>query len=305
MLNPLHQLIAQVRQFLGLDLEKQRHNDRQNQAFKDLSLEAAKAEVNGITINYYHKFSGNPLVILLHGLTDSGIYWHRVIQALLDDYDLIIPDLRGHGYSSKPRAGYTYTDFSNDIIYLVQKLNIEKATIIGHSIGADIALLVAAKQSKRICRLILEDPPWEDPLPTQDTKQLEAANLLKELTGYASQSLEDLRLFYNNTVDNAHPIDADTWAQSQKLVSLSVVEWITSSPLSWESIIPNITCPVLLLTGDISKGSLVAERTSAKAKALSHMLNHEFIANAGHTIHRDQFDDFIRVCLKFLKSTDC
>ena len=66
---------------------------------------------NGISIHYYRTENtpatrSGPSLVLLHGITDSGQCWPRVVNALASEYDMILPDARGHGLSDKPSTGY-------------------------------------------------------------------------------------------------------------------------------------------------------------------------------------------------------
>src|SRR5262245_60062606 len=62
---------------------------------------------NGITIHYYRTGNGDkPALVLSHGASDSGLCWTRLTRALEADYDVIMPDARGHGLSDAPATGY-------------------------------------------------------------------------------------------------------------------------------------------------------------------------------------------------------
>lgn len=97
---------------------------------------------------------GEP-VIMLHGLTDSWHSFSRVLPELPPRYRVLVPDQRGHGDSDRPEAGYALEDFAADVLALMDELEIERAALVGHSMGSFVAQAVAAAAPERISRLVL------------------------------------------------------------------------------------------------------------------------------------------------------
>jgi len=95
---------------------------------------------NGIMLAYVDLGDRRgPPVVLIHGYTDSARDWFPLIPFLDQGSRLIIVDLRGHGRSSKPECCYSRTDFAYDIKLLLDELKIERADILGHSLGSIVA----------------------------------------------------------------------------------------------------------------------------------------------------------------------
>jgi N-formylmaleamate deformylase len=69
-------------------------------------------ETNGINIHYLRTGRAKPPLVLLHGLTGSGACWSPLARALEGEYDVVMPDARGHGDSSTPLDGYRYEDYA-------------------------------------------------------------------------------------------------------------------------------------------------------------------------------------------------
>lgn len=93
----------------------------------------------GITMSYVEMgdAEGKP-VILQHGMTDNSRVWSLTAPYLAKQgYHVYMPDLRGHGYSDKPDDGiYTISDYSQDLNAFMEAMNIEKADLVGHSLGS-------------------------------------------------------------------------------------------------------------------------------------------------------------------------
>lgn len=81
---------------------------------------------------------------------------------------VVLLDLRGHGGSSKPAAGYRLVDYAADVLAFVRQDRLERFTLAGHSLGALVGLLVAAELPERIASLLLEEPPLPFPLTPAD-----------------------------------------------------------------------------------------------------------------------------------------
>lgn len=107
-----------------------------------------KVQCNGHTICYLEQGQGEP-VILLHGYCGSSSYWEQVLS-YLHDYRVIVPDLRGHGRSDAPMGPYTIEQMADDVLLLMDDLKIEKATLLGHSLGGYITLSFVQRYSSRL-----------------------------------------------------------------------------------------------------------------------------------------------------------
>ena len=118
-------------------------------------------EVNGINLHYmtWGEFTQpERAVLLVHGLTASSRSWVTVGPALAEQgWYAIAPDLRGRGLSDKPPHGYGTPFHVNDLLALSNALNLPTVHVIGHSLGALIALFFAGVHPKRLGRLVLVD----------------------------------------------------------------------------------------------------------------------------------------------------
>ena len=96
-----------------------------------------------------------PPVVLIHGYTDNARDWVPLVPYLSPQFHLILVDIRGHGRSSKPECCYTRLDFAYDIKLLLDALGIERADIVGHSLGSIIAQTFAEFWPERTRRVVL------------------------------------------------------------------------------------------------------------------------------------------------------
>jgi pimeloyl-ACP methyl ester carboxylesterase len=115
-------------------------------------LQKPSFDSNGVKIHYVveGKEDGEP-VLLIHGFTVTQEMWKPVIKALAKDYKVIALDCRGHGGSEKPHDPEKYgLEMTKDAIRLLDHLKIDKAHVVGYSMGGGIALQLAARYPERL-----------------------------------------------------------------------------------------------------------------------------------------------------------
>lgn len=120
-------------------------------------------QVGDVNIHYVREGRG-PTVFLLHGWPEFWWTWHRVMPALAQDFDLVVPDLRGFGDSSKPTGGDTPVPNAEvhtaDILGLADALGIDRFAVVSHDVGAYIAQTIARTRPERLTRLFFMNAPY-------------------------------------------------------------------------------------------------------------------------------------------------
>ena len=123
---------------------------------------AGSIEVQKVTIHGHRrafvKMGSGPALLLLHGLGCDHTTWLPVIEQLAKKYTVIAPDLLGHGASDKPRADYSVGGYANGMRDLLTVLNIDKVTVVGHSLGGGVAMQFGYQFPERTERMVLVAP---------------------------------------------------------------------------------------------------------------------------------------------------
>ena len=96
-----------------------------------------------------------PAILLIHGIGDNSTTWSTVQSKLAQRFTVIAPDLLGHGKSDKPRADYSVAAYANGMRDLLSVLDIERVTVVGHSLGGGVAMQFAYQFPQLVDRLIL------------------------------------------------------------------------------------------------------------------------------------------------------
>jgi pimeloyl-ACP methyl ester carboxylesterase len=264
--------------------------------------------VDGARIHYTRTGGAKPALLLLHGAQATGLTWLRTAQALEATYDVVMPDFRGHGQSSRLGAGLSTDMLVSDTIALLQALGLERPFVVGHSMGADIAGRLAATNPTRavvlvdpalrnISAAIAMDPDAPPPWLVSIIKTIKTLGTQP----HAQRMLTGLRLL---------PPGAPIWAEAdyvsfidaQAQFDLALYRYASSMGYLFEepNLIAQIACPILLLTArpmmpgaDIEAGVAAFERSWRDGQRIH-------LADSGHFIPFDQFERFMEVLGRFL-----
>jgi len=114
-------------------------------------------EANGLRFHLIDWGGRGDWLVLLHGLASQAHIWDLVAPQLIDRFRVVAVDQRGHGLSDKPDGGYDFATVSSDLDAILSALKIDRAVLIGHSWGGNVAVQVAVDQPSRVSGLVLVD----------------------------------------------------------------------------------------------------------------------------------------------------
>jgi pimeloyl-ACP methyl ester carboxylesterase len=215
-----------------------------------------KTKVNDIKIYYETTGSGEPLV-LISGLGYPLWQWHKMVPALAEHFQVITFDNRGVGQTDKPAGPYTAQMLAADTAGLLDRLGLEKAVIMGHSMGGYIAQAMALDFPEKVSKLILCSTNFGGPRHVPVSP--EAFAILTDTTldpltrfrmglkvstapGWVDTNPDILKEWVEWRA--ANPMDPAAY-QAQVAVGLSLI----SEEAAFENKLPNISAPTLILFG--------------------------------------------------------
>lgn len=255
---------------------------------------SAVCQANDIDIHYLRTGGAKPPVVLLHGLTGSGACWTPLARALEAEYDVVMPDARGHGHSSKPLAGYGYDEQAGDVIGLIQALNLDAPVLLGHSMGGMTAAVVVSQLGTVIRGLILADPTFLNAERQREVYESDAAEQHRQLlTSNREDVLAQARLRHPHRT----PEMVELVTNARMNTPVEAFDVLTPPNPDYQRLVSAITVPILLIIAD--KG-IVSLETAQELQALNPRLNVEQIHNAGHGLQYDQPERFAEVVKSFL-----
>jgi pimeloyl-ACP methyl ester carboxylesterase len=110
-------------------------------------------DVGGLSVHVAEAGSGPPL-LLLHGWPQHWFCWRRVVALLGPQFRLIMPDLRGHGWTDAPRRGYAKEQLADDVLGLLDELQLDQVGLIGHDWGGWVGFLACLRDPDRFDALL-------------------------------------------------------------------------------------------------------------------------------------------------------
>lgn len=237
---------------------------------------------------------GEP-VLMLHGYTDSWYSYSRVLPLLAPRYRAISLTLRGHGDSDRP-GGYAPGDFAADVDAFLAALGIEKATIVGHSMGSFIAQTVAIEYPHRVSKLVLVGSATvagnegvlglrdvvqtlTDPVPYEFAYEFQASTAYQPLPGE----------FLETAVGESLKLPAQVWKD--------VLDGLIATENAGR--LHQITAPTLIVWGDKDGIFPRAEQDLLDAAIPNSTL--VIYPETGHAPHWERPREFSRDLEKFVK----
>lgn len=273
-----------------------------------------------LTLNIAHgPAHGSPL-LLLHGVTRCWRDWAAVLPELTPHWQVTAPDHRGHGFSERsPTASYRIVDYAADAGLLLAQMGDQPVVLFGHSLGAMVAAVVAARAPGRIRALVLEDPPGS--ILAEGVRQspffLQFSGIQRLLTrAWTAPELaaaladlpvhrpgDDAIVRFGELRDPAAlRFSAECLIQMDPRVldPLLAGRWLEG--LDWFAELPRIDCPTLLLRADPACGGMLSAAEADRATALIPRCQRLDLPGIGHNIHSTQPRRTLEIVNQFLAS---
>ena len=288
-----------------------------------LNLIEGSVFTNGIHIHYYRstpppkqtrsllsRTRPAPSLILLHGVTDSSLCWKHVAEDLHEDYDLVMPDSRGHGLTDAPETGYGVGERAADLAGLINELHLDQPILLGHSMGAETAIGTAGLYPDLVRAVILEDPPWPGRSwgSTPEERAERAAEWAADITQQKQMTHAQMLAEVQQKHPNWPPEELEPWIESKQQVSPHISKATLAPRRRWTDYVHEARCSILLITADVELGAIVSSQTAEEAAfhwrldnapgGLVRRVVHT--PGAGHSIHREQYEPYMKAVKRFL-----
>lgn len=215
---------------------------------------------NGIELYYEIHGEGAPLV-LISGLGYPLWQWHLMVPYLEKYLQVITPDNRGVGHSDKPAGPYTASMLAKDTVGLLEVLKIDKAIIMGHSMGGFVAQAMTLEYPERVSKLILASTNFGGPhhvpitpeamavlsdMKSDPLTRLRSGIVVSTAPGFAERQPELIQKWLDWRV--ANPLDMAGY-QAQMGIGLALLP----EAAAFEKKLPKVSAPTLILFGEHDK----------------------------------------------------
>lgn len=273
--------------------------------------------VSGIRLHYTRTGGHKPPLVLLHGFMMYGLTWLRVAKSLQTSYDVIMLDVRGHGHSDGPTTGFTPTILAEDTIEFMHALQLDNPILMGHSNGAVVTALVAARTPVSPRAILLIDPPMASPMSASSPQTNGSFNdwfagWLVWLKSLQMMTHQERMVSFVSRWPQGQPVPPDEplwseedfspYVEAHALFNPSVFQQGVTywSPDDYFATIPHIACPILLMTSSNQK-SPSAQAAIETLKTSWQRGEHIHMVGAGHYIsHGRSHEAFMQVVHQFL-----
>ncbi|PJJ53830.1 pimeloyl-ACP methyl ester carboxylesterase [Mumia flava] len=278
----------------------------------DPALETRWVTVHGHR-RAYRLAGDGPVLLLLHGLGCDSSTWLPVMGRLAERYTVLAPDFLGHGASDKPRADYSLGGYANGMRDLLACLDLDRATVVGHSLGGGVAMQFAYQFPKQTERLCLVAPgglgPEVSPLIRALTLPGAGVGLgLLSVPPVRAPLRRLLRGLSRTGIPHTRDLDevADVYAQLCDPAARAAIRAVTSHVIDWRG--QRVTMhdraylaesvPLCLVWGACD--DVIPARHATLARREAGPTRVEIFPRSGHFPHKDEPELFVEVLSSFV-----
>lgn len=251
-----------------------------------------------------------PAIVLLHGFNVQSHTWDPIAQTLSAKRRVLCPDLRGHGRSEWAKSGYYMQSFARDLMVLLDHFGIVECDLVGHSLGARVAVATAAEWKGRVGKIVMSDGGPEMARTGMERGSRKARERLAR-TSFASRKAA--LGFYEEAHPEWQPVFRELHAEHQlrhnwagelveradpELLWAALGAGLRDNEYLWECV-NRLDCETLLLWGATSpyfNDTLVAEYHERFGDRFTDQR-----CDTGHYIPREQPDAFCQKVEAFLE----
>jgi non-heme chloroperoxidase len=233
-----------------------------------------------------------PATVFLHGYSDSSFSFSRVLPLLPSHMRAVAPDLRGHGQSDRPSAGYRIADLATDVLRLMDDLAIGSATIVGHSMGSFVAQAIAEREPHRVSNLVLVGSAPAANNPGIRGLRAEVESLTDPVNAdfvrafqYGTVAKPVPESFMETAIANSCRMPARIWKQ------------VLSGLMAFRPMGPRPDVRTLVLGGNRDSVFSVSEQMAVATAFPNGVLR--LFEGVGHTLHWEDPDRFVSELVQF------
>ena len=258
---------------------------------------------------FYRKYGQGPPLIIIHGLYGSSDNWVSVARSLSDNFEVFLIDQRNHGHSPHSKD-HTYDLMKEDLRQFMDQHDIDKAIIMGHSMGGKTAMFFAVDYPERISHLIIADISPRAYKEEDSSQLLSHSNIIhamfkldfygienrEEIDDILAKDIPDKRVRQfllknvNRTKNNEY-----SWIINIRTIRNELSNILEGLSEDQEEV---VGFPVLFLKGE--KSEYIQDQDKQLISKIFPYADIEIIPNAGHWLHAEQPELFLKKIKNFV-----
>ena len=261
-------------------------------------------DTDTVVLNYAEGPPTGRSFVVLHGGSGRWQHGQEFVETMARSWHVLAPDLRGHGKSGHVPGHYLLRDYVPDIARFLEQIVEDKAVLYGHSLGGEVAVMLAALYPDLLRALIVADAPLgRGDHPAEAPAHRAQNELWLSLVGKpeaeialalraspvsvpgdraphtAGEILGDDSLWFAHQATSLHQLDPDM------LATVLAGPDVMLEGYEQELLLPRITCPVLLLQADPTIDNVLTDEQVAQALRLLPNATHAQLKGIGHPLH--------------------
>jgi 3-oxoadipate enol-lactonase len=238
---------------------------------------------------YYQAIGAGLPILFLHGFTSSHEMWRGPVKTLSASYQCLCMDLRGHGQSSvSQRSAYTLAAMADDALSVLNQQDVERAVVIGHSLGGMIAQHLAVHHQNRLAALVLSSTTCMAPPRDRFEPLIEGAIALARIPADDRAT--------NSALQHSSPLDEDTaWGCGEAVMTLP----------RYDEQLAGVALPVLAIYGEKDSDTII--NGSQQLVSAIPDCGESIVLDAGHVpqiTHTEAYTEAVQDFLKNIELTD-
>ena len=285
-------------------------------------------KLNGVLLHYVEARSAasGPPLVFLHGLSGSHAEFLHLVPQLVEHAPIYFLDMRGHGLSAHVSDGYLVRDYARDVVAFLSEVVGEPAVLLGHSLGGLVGAWIAGRRLQQLLGLLLVDPAFyvlEMPTFAQTIFYPYFTDLRRYLQTYHRKGVplqEMIKYVGEAPVDGSRTVldIAGPDAVRDRAIQLHQMDPAVLRPtlavadpalgdtlldgVHPDDLLRQIHCPVHLMAAEYNRGGALREVDVQRTVSQMPHSTHAVVQGAGHDIHLDRPDEFVRQLIQFLAS---
>jgi pimeloyl-ACP methyl ester carboxylesterase len=205
---------------------------------------------DGVHIEYHVYGKGDPAVILVHCWACDGNYWSAQLNDLKAKYTVVTVDLAGHGASGRNRSDWSMGNFGEDVAAVARQLQNATIVLVGHSMGAPVALEATRRIGDRVVGIIALDSLKTIGQPPASEQQIQL-----RLKPFREDFIAHTREFVTSSffTPDANPAFVQKVAYDMSLepADVAVASMESLSRMDYAKLLPDIHVPVVAINSDL------------------------------------------------------
>lgn len=259
-------------------------------ANKAKSIADAKSHFTRLGTNKIHYLTvgkGKQTILFVHGWAGNAGFWSEQVPAFADKARLILIDLPGHGKSDKPQTDYTLDYFSEGVLAVMRDAKVDKAVLVGHSMGTPVICGVHARAPEKVAALVAVDGTLRKPkMTSEQIEQFVGPYRTPEYREHAARFVDFM--FPNPGTEKMRDWCREEMLKTPQHVMVSAMDGMFDpGKPGWD--LKKVTVPVLSINAD---NPMWTDDYKGYVRSLSPQADYRAIENTGHFIAQERPAEF-------------